>query len=113
MAIRAATRRHPARRVARALLLIAALAVMLVATPMAGAAPSTEPGSTFPFDPGDCGPPSTTIPGPPPELIEVGHPMKDSWLMCYIKQDFEGQTYFFDRWGEARKTAFRGYPVEC
>jgi hypothetical protein len=113
MAIRAATRHHAARRVAGAVLLTAALAVTLVATPMAGAAPSAEPAPAFPFDPGDCGPPSTTIPGPPPELIDVGHPMKDSWLMCYIKQDFEGQTYFFDRRGEARKTAFRGYPVEC
>lgn len=98
----------------RALLLSAALAVTLMVTPSSGAAaPGAEPGPTFPFDPADCGPPSTTIPGPPPALIDVGQPMKDSWLMCYIQRDFEGQTYFFDRWGEARKTAFRGYPVEC
>jgi hypothetical protein len=68
---------------------------------------------TFAFTPGECGPPSTTIPGPPPELIAVDQPMNDSWLMCYIQQDFEGQTFFFERWGEAYKAAFRGYPVEC
>ena len=39
--------------------------------------------------------------------------MSESWLMCYIKQDFEGQTFFFERWGEAYRAAFRGYPVEC
>lgn len=67
----------------------------------------------FPFDESDCGPPSTTIPGPPPELIVVGQPMSDSWLMCYIKRDFEGQTFTFERWGEHYHAAFRGYPVEC
>lgn len=114
MANRAATRHLLARRVADALLLAAVLAVALAVTPPAQAAsPNAEPGPAFPFDPGDCGPPSTTIPGPPPNLIDVGRPMRDSWLLCYIKQDFEGQTYFFDRWGETRKTAFRGYPVEC
>lgn len=68
---------------------------------------------TFPFEDNDCGPPSTTIPGPPPELIAVGQPMSDSWLMCYIKRDFEGQTFSFERWGERYRAAFRGYPVEC
>ena len=68
---------------------------------------------TFPFNEADCGPPSTTIPGPPPELIAVGQPMSDSWLMCYIKRDFEGQTFSFERWGERYRAAFRGYPVEC
>jgi hypothetical protein len=68
---------------------------------------------SFPFDEGDCGPPSTTIPGPPPELIAVGQPMSDSWLMCYIKRGFEGQTFSFERWGESYHAAFRGYPVEC
>jgi len=67
----------------------------------------------FAFDDADCGPPSTTIPGPPPELIVVGKPMRDSWLMCYLKQDLEGQTFSFDHWGEIRKTSFQGYPVEC
>jgi hypothetical protein len=67
----------------------------------------------FPFDEGDCGPPSTSIPGPPPETIVVGQPMSDSWLMCYIKRDFEGQTFSFERWGESYHAAFRGYPVEC
>jgi hypothetical protein len=110
MALCAVVRRHLARRVARALLLGAALAVVLVSPLPARAA---EPDPAFPFDAGDCGPPSTTIPGPPPDLIDVGRAMSDSWLMCYIKQDFEGQTYSFDRWGETRKTSFRGYPVEC
>jgi hypothetical protein len=67
----------------------------------------------FAFDDKDCGPPSTTIPGPPPELIVVGQPMSDSWLMCYVKRDFEGQTFFFSRWGERYRTGFQGYPVEC
>ena len=70
-------------------------------------------GAAFPFDASDCGPPSTTIPGPPPSSIVVGQPMNDSWLMCYLKQDIEGQTFSFDHWGEVRKTSFRGYPVEC
>lgn len=70
-------------------------------------------GRDFPFDDKDCGPPSTTIPGPPPELIVVGQPMSDSWLMCYIKRDFEGQTFSFARWGERYRTGFQGYPVEC
>ena len=69
--------------------------------------------SPFPFDDADCGPPSEAIPGPPPWLIVVGRPMSDSWLMCYVKQDLEGQTYFFDGWGEIRRASFRGYPDEC
>jgi hypothetical protein len=91
--------------------------VVMVLPPVASAnAPASGPTQdepSFAFTPGDCGPPSTTIPGPPPELIVVGQPMSDSWLMCYIQQDFEGQTFFFERWGEAYKAAFRGYPVEC
>jgi hypothetical protein len=114
MAFRVVVRPDLARRVARALVFGAALAVVLVAPlPARAAAPAAEPGPSFPFDAGDCGPPSTTIPGPPPDLIDVGRAMSDSWLMCYIKQDFEGQTFSFDRWGEARKTSFQGYPVEC
>lgn len=114
MAIRAVVRALPTRHAAHALLLGALLAVILLGTPpVRAAALSDEPAPAFPFDQADCGPPSTTIPGPPPELIEVGRTMSDSWLMCYMKQDFEQQTYFFDRWGEARKTSFRGYPVEC
>jgi hypothetical protein len=113
MPLCAVVRSHLARLVVRALLLSTALATVLVAPLPTRAALAAEPGPAFPFDAGDCGPPSTTIPGPPPQLIDVGHPMSDSWLMCYIKQDFEGQTYALDRWGEARKTAFRGYPVEC
>ncbi|MFN8523779.1 MAG: hypothetical protein U0821_11835 [Chloroflexota bacterium] len=61
----------------------------------------------------NCGPPSDSIPGPPPRLIQVGKAMSDTWLLCYIRQDFEGQDYQFRDWGEVRRTAFRGYPVEC
>jgi hypothetical protein len=94
---------------------LSSLIMLALALPSAPAlsAPMQEGSPTFPFDDHDCGPPSTTIPGPPPELIDVGKPMHDSWLMCYLKRDFEGQTFFFDRWGEAYKAAFRGYPVEC
>ena len=124
MAIRAAVRfcrLNLPRNAARVALLTAVLAQLtlslpngVVAPPVARAAsPNGEPSPAFPFDAADCGPPSTTIPGPPPELIVVGRAMSDSWLMCYIKQDFEGQTYSFDHWGEARKTSFQGYPVEC
>jgi hypothetical protein len=123
MQIRATVRRFGARRVARAALTAALLALTIVAPPLARAAssntdpaqasPNADTALAFPFDSSDCGPPSTTIPGPPPELIKVGSPMSDSWLMCYIRQDFEGQTFSFDHWGEVRKTAFRGYPVEC
>ena len=96
-------------------------ALCLLLTPALGpAAPAsastalvTSDNASFSFDDGDCGPPSTTIPGPPPSLIVVGQAMKDSWLMCYMKQDIEGQTFSFDRWGEVRKASFRGYPVEC
>lgn len=96
-----------------------AWALVLVAPPLAAASvlPAadlpTPALAAFPFDEADCGPPSTTIPGPPPELIVVGQPMSESWLMCYIKRDFEGQTFFFDRWGDVRVTSFAGYPVEC
>jgi hypothetical protein len=93
------------------LLLVFSAQLPPAATASALLAPSAEP--AFPFDDADCGPPSTTIPGPPPNLIVVGQPMRDSWLMCYLKQDLEGQTFSFDPWGEVRKTLFRGYPVEC
>ena len=90
------------------------------ANPLDHAGPATrssqaeEPSpAPFPFDETDCGPPSEEIPGPPPWLIVVGQPMSDSWLMCYVKRDFEGQTFFFEQWGEIRKTSFQGYPVEC
>jgi hypothetical protein len=106
------------RLVAAFLLTVAVAGVVLVLLPtsadasaLAAAPLRDEP--QFPFTHGDCGPPSTTIPGPPPELIAVGKPMSDSWLMCYIVQDFEGQTFSFERWGDAYKAAFRGYPVEC
>ncbi|HYU17213.1 MAG TPA: hypothetical protein VEQ11_00795 [Chloroflexota bacterium] len=39
--------------------------------------------------------------------------MSDSWLLCYVKRDFEGQDFHFSSWGDVRHTAFRGYPVEC
>lgn len=85
-----------------------------------GASAATHLGATaaqaqapFPFDDADCGPPSEEIPAPPPREIVVGRPMSDSWLMCYMRRDFEGQTFFFERWGEIRKTQFEGYPVEC
>ena len=92
--------------------------VLAIATPLALSAAASPlqaapPDAPFPFDDADCGPPSTTIPGPPPNLIVVGQPMSDSWLMCYLRQDLEGQTFSFDHWGEIRKTPFRGYPVEC
>jgi hypothetical protein len=120
-------RRLPEYARARALTFSLILALTLLVPPPARAAPIFPPSppvpTTSPAAPatspaissgaGECGPPSTTIPGPPPELIAVGKPMSDSWLLCYIKQDFEGQTYTFDRWGETRKTSFRGYPVEC
>lgn len=61
----------------------------------------------------DCGPPSTTIPGPPPELISVDQPMPGSWLLCYIWQDIEAQDYRPDRFGEVRQVRFEGYPGEC
>src|SRR5262249_15998165 len=80
--------------------------VVAPAVPVSAAAP-------FAFDDADCGPPSTTIPGPPPNLIVVGQAMKDCWLMCYMRQDIEGQTFSFDKWGDVRKASFRGYPVEC
>ena len=79
----------------------------------AGSAAQPSPPAPFPFDEADCGPPTEEIPGPPPWLIVVGRPMSDSWLMCYIKRDFEGQTFFFDRWGEIRRASFQGYPEEC
>jgi hypothetical protein len=60
-----------------------------------------------------CGPPSTTIPGPPPSLIKVGERMSDTWLLCYIRHDLQGQDYRFTGWGDMRSTGFRGYPVEC
>jgi hypothetical protein len=68
---------------------------------------------SFEFDDADCGPPSAEIPGPPPRLIVVGQRMSSSWLMCYIKRDFEGQTYHFRQWGAIRQATFQGYPVEC
>ncbi len=75
--------------------------------------PPPAPPPAFSFDDSDCGPPAEEIPGPPPRLIVVGQPMSYSWLMCYIKQDFEGQDYRFKGWGEIRLTSFQGYPVEC
>lgn len=83
------------------------------ATVRSGSASQPTPPAPFPFDEADCGPPAEAIPGPPPWLIVVGQPMSDSWLMCYVKQDFEGQTFFFDRWGEIRRASFQGYPEEC
>jgi len=102
-----------------ALTLVTSLGLLLaLSAPLASSAAASTlmiraDAAAFPFDEADCGPPSTTIPGPPPNLIVVGQPMSDSWLMCYLKQDLEGQTFSFDRWGEVRKTPFRGYPVEC
>jgi hypothetical protein len=90
-----------------------AVVVLTPAPANASALPPHNNVHTFTFDESDCGPPSTTIPGPPPELIVVGQQMSDSWLMCYIKRDFEGQTFSFERWGERYRAAFRGYPVEC
>ena len=102
-------------RRALGLLLVASLVLALSPSSSAGASAAVTLPSllAFPFDESNCGPPSEEIPGPPPRLIVVGQPMSDSWLMCYLKRDFEGQTFFFDHWGDARKTSFRGYPVEC
>ena len=61
----------------------------------------------------DCGPPSTTIPGPPPEVIAVGTPMPDEWLLCYIWHDIEGQDYDPQHFGNIQLVRFQGYPVEC
>ena len=96
-----------------AFLLAVGCSSIIVLTPAVDASAPLHDEPSFPFNHGECGPPSTTIPGPPPQLIDVGKPMSDSWLMCYIQRDFEGQTFSFERWGEAYKAAFRGYPVEC
>jgi hypothetical protein len=103
------------RSFAAALVLGTAFGPMLAqpATTIASALPPPATALALAFNDGDCGPPSTSIPGPPPELIVVGQPMNDSWLLCYMKRDLEGQTFSFDHWGDVRKTAFRGYPVEC
>jgi hypothetical protein len=103
------------RAIAAAIVLAASLGQALVPSMTVSAGTVLPPAVVrgFPFDEADCGPASENIPGPPPRLIVVGQPMSDSWLMCYLKRDFEGQTFFFDRWGDARKTSFRGYPVEC
>lgn len=61
----------------------------------------------------ECGPPSTTIPGPPPELISVGQPMAEEWLRCYVWHDIEGQDYKPRELSEVQKLFFQGYPVEC
>lgn len=61
----------------------------------------------------DCGPPSTTIPGPPPEVIAVGTPMPEEWLLCYIWHDIEGQDYDPQHFGDIQHVEFQGYPVEC
>ena len=103
-------------RTLASLIVLGAPWTVALATPAPASASTPSPLTdmrTFPFNEADCGPPSTTIPGPPPELIAVGQPMSDSWLMCYIKRDFEGQTFSFERWGERYRAAFRGYPVEC
>jgi hypothetical protein len=62
---------------------------------------------------GECGPPSTTIPGPPPEIIRVGQPMPESWLRCYVWQDLIGQDYAPEAFESVDHVYFRGYPVEC
>ena len=61
----------------------------------------------------ECGPPSTTIPGPPPEIISVGWPMPDPWLLCYIWHDIQGQDYQPRYFGDLQRVTFEGYPVEC
>jgi hypothetical protein len=61
----------------------------------------------------ECGPPSTTIPGPPPEIIRVGQPMPESWLRCYVWQDIQGQDYMPEAFESVERTSFLGYPVEC
>lgn len=104
---------QPVRLLTRVFLLAVPLATSIMLPPVASASAPLHDEPSFPFTRSECGPPSTTIPGPPPQLIAVGKPMSDSWLMCYIQRDFEGQTFSFDRWGEAYKAAFRGYPVEC
>jgi hypothetical protein len=106
-------------RPCRPMLLLAAVGLVAVtvvasASPAASAgAPPPEDAPAFTFAENDCGPPSEEIPGPPPWLIVVGRPMSDSWLMCYIKRDFQGQDFHFGHWGKAGHTSFEGYPVEC
>lgn len=101
------------------LLLLATGGLIVIAATVSPvrAAPTTAPlgddTPAFTFAENDCGPPSEEIPGPPPQLIVVGRAMSDSWLMCYIKRDFEGQDFRFGHWGDARYTSFEGYPVEC
>ena len=75
-------------RLWRVLGLALALAATAIVAPSptasAQATPATPAGGlrAFPFDEGDCGPPSTAIPGPPPELIVVGQPMSDYINNC-------------------------------
>jgi hypothetical protein len=61
----------------------------------------------------ECGPPSTTIPGPPPEIISVGSRMLNPWLLCYIWHDIQGQDYQPRYFGDLQRVTFEGYPVEC
>jgi len=107
----------PLARLGRAVSLAVALGILVglvtLAPAQAEALTVSVNAEPLALDDSDCGPPSTTIPGPPPNLIVVGQPMRGSWLLCYMKQDLEGQTFSFDRWGEVRETSFRGYPVEC
>jgi hypothetical protein len=39
--------------------------------------------------------------------------MSEAWLLCYVWRDIESQDYVPVRFGEARRTLFQGYPVEC
>src|SRR4051794_29738049 len=72
----------PRRALAAAIVLGAALGLALVSPVSARTLTPPIAARAFPFNDGDCGPPSDSIPGPPPQLIVVGQPMSDSWLMC-------------------------------
>lgn len=85
----------------------------IIVVALIGLAALFTPGTVSADHSPGCGPPSTTIPGPPPEIINVGSPMPDAWLLCYIWHDIEGQDYKPQWIGEAGHLWFEGYPVEC
>jgi hypothetical protein len=62
----------------------------------------------------ECGPPSDADTAEAPaSAIVIGRAMPDSWLLCYVWRGVEFLDYHPDRFGEVRRTAFEGYPVEC
>jgi hypothetical protein len=98
---------------ATALAATVAMPAFLNGTPVVQAEPAPQSIQVPDGAPTDCGPPSEDIPGPPPWAINVGQPMSEAWLMCYVWQDMEGQDFIPERFGDVRETVFDGYPVEC